>query len=563
MSIWKPIGSALRARPSVSGDAPPGGPDAGQGVDQGAGEITEALPAPGDPSALHGVRRDGERDFAVAASALFWWAGLAFLAIVLAAASAHLFTLLGPSLESAWLRFPDPMPWWCVALTGAIIGGLAFVVRSAWRPDRIDWLLPLGLGLVAVTRMVVIAVVHPAMVGDWANYFDLAQRVADHGPLFSTVPTGMPIVVGLLFRVFGPNVLVGEIANLLFALATGWLVHRLAAATWGRPAGAIALYLYAVSVSQVMMVTVFGTEVIYALAIIAAIAVMLEAVKVRGNIPLAAATGALLAAGQYIRAEAMGLIPAFIILPFLAGLDLRRAALVSSTCVTVFLLLLGPVVAYNRSTYGSWSISTSNFGGWSLLIGTNPTSVGQWNRADQALVPTDSSSREFSDRAMGVAIDRIRAQPLSVVWLSVRKIVPQWAEEDYAASWTLAPAGNRQLDAGPRQVALVSQFVYVGSIAAALAALWMERRRRPLAGLLILLVTGCFALVHTILEAQARYHFFVEPLFLVLAGGWLATRFGPDRAYEEPDRRKRSTAAQSVSVGARSLVSPNRPSLRR
>jgi hypothetical protein len=170
------------------------------------------------------------------------------------------------------------------------------------------------------------------------------------------------------------------------------------------------------------------------------------------------------------------------------------------------------------------SVSTSNFSGWSLLVGTDPMNTGQYNVTDLALVPTDTTSRAFNDQATALALERMRAHPAIVAELAVRKIMPMWASEDYAAVWTL-DLGDPNQDGERATIALTSQLIYTGVLILAAMALWQERRRRSEVLTLIILIIGATALAHTFLEVQPRYHFFIEPMMCILAGVLLAARY--------------------------------------
>jgi 4-amino-4-deoxy-L-arabinose transferase-like glycosyltransferase len=460
---------------------------------------------------------------------LVWAFGLAFIPLIAVAATLYLASASGPALEQLWITFPGTdidWLWASLGIIAALASGLGIALFLS-RGKRQNWLLPYGLILLVVTRVAAIGLIHPPMVGDWLNYYQLAQTVAGSGPSLSDVPTGYPILAAVFFRIFGPNVLIGELINLAASVLTGLLVYRLAARLWGRRAAGLALYLYAISVAQLLMVTVFGTEVLFAAAVLAATLIMLEATGRSGRAGLFTALlcGAILGLSQYVRVDAELVLPAFLILPFLLNIPARKAAELAGACLLAFLLVLGPVVAWNVATYGTVSVSTSNFAGWSLLVGTDLQSNGQWNLADVALRPANTNTREFNDKLMSLAIQRLRAHPGRIATLAVRKIIPMWGNENYAAAWTL-DATNPDLWQERGEIALTSQVTYVAILAFAAAGIWQERRRRPELLTLIILIVGATAIAHVFLEVQPRYHFFVEPMLCILAGGWLAARFG-------------------------------------
>jgi hypothetical protein len=462
-------------------------------------------------------------------SSLAWWFGAAFLPLIAFAAVIHLAAAFGSTFETAWLEFPYSSHvwfWLALAAVAAIVVGLALLLKVVDR-NREAWLLPIGLVVLVLTRLAAIAVVHPPLISDWAKYFRLAQQVQDGGPRFADVPTGLPIIDGLLFRIFGANVLVGEFTNLAASLLTGVVVYLLAKDVFGRRAAGVALYIYATLIAQFLMVTVFGTEVLFAAFVSGAVLLMLRSVQCPGRRALVAAfgAGAALGVSQYIRTDAEYLLPAFLVLPFLAVGSVRRAGQIAAACLVAFMLVVAPVVAWNRTTYGEWSVSTSNFAGWSLLVGTDTATSGQYGASSTSSLPSDTSTREFNDQAMAAALRRLESNPGIIGQLAVAKVVPMWGNENYAAVWVFDQSDATQ-DGARSGVALASQILYVGMLVAAVFGLGLVRGRRPDAITLVLLILGATALAHTFVEVQPRYHFFAEPLLCVLAGGGIVNRLG-------------------------------------
>ena len=453
---------------------------------------------------------------------LTWWLGAAFLPLIAMAAVVHLAAAFGATFETAWLEFPYSSHLWfwlALAAVAAIVVGLALLLTVVDR-SREAWLLPIGLVVLVFTRVAAIAVVHPPLVSDWAKYFRLAHQVQDGGPRFADVPTGLPIIDGLLFRIFGANVLVGEFTNLAASFLTGVVVYLLAKDVFGRRAAGVALYVYATLIAQFLMVTVFGTEVLFAAFVSGAVLLILRSVQSPGRRALVAALGAGAALGvsQYVRTDAEYLLPAFLVLPLLAVGSVRRAGQLAAACLVAFMLVIAPVVAWNHSTYGEWSISTSNFAGWSLLVGTDTATSGQYGVSSTSSLPSDMSTRESNDQAMAAALKRLEAKPSLVAQLAVVKVVPMWGNEDYAAVWVFDQFDAMQ-DGARSGIALASQILYVGMLVVAAIGLGLVRGRRPDAITLVLLILGATALAHIFVEVQPRYHFFAEPLLCVLAGG--------------------------------------------
>ena len=90
----------------------------------------------------------------------------------------------------------------------------------------------------------------------------------------------------------------------------------------------------------------------------------------------------LLGLSQYVRPAGLVIVPAFMLLPFLLDLPRRRAAVAALSRSSPSVFVLAPSVAWQYQRYGRVSLSTSNFDGWSLLVGLNLNSLGQYNREE-------------------------------------------------------------------------------------------------------------------------------------------------------------------------------------
>jgi 4-amino-4-deoxy-L-arabinose transferase-like glycosyltransferase len=449
-------------------------------------------------------------------TALLWGFACIWLAVVAFLASQGLTYFLSLTGQAYGLGWSLATAWWAALPVIAVVGYWAWrrLGDRFWSSKGALWT---GFGLLLATRLVAAVLIDVPLISDFLEYHRLAVSVTAGGPWFSELrPMGYPLMLAGAYKLLGPTTGVGEGLNLLLALGTGALVYGFARRVWSREGGAIALWLYALCPAQALVVTLMGTEVAYAAVFLAAMWAGTEAA--RGKWPPALLTGALLGLAQYIRPTSLALLPALLVLPFLLRQPWKRAMGAAFGMVVAFLLVLAPVAAYNHRVEGKWSLSTSNYGGWSVLVGTNQKHNGAWNVDDVALMAKYTDLREMNRAAQQEGVRRLTSDPAGFIALAGRKFPLMWAQEDYATYWTLGtgPKPDVKLTA---PLMLLSQLFYAFVLVAALLALLLERRRRPAAGLLfgavILTLTG----IHSLMEVQSRYHFYVVPLLIVLAAG--------------------------------------------
>ena len=359
-------------------------------------------------------------------------------------------------------------------------GTLAYCVLAVaclWAAMRVGgpWL---PLIVAASIRLAVIATIHPVLVSDWAKYERLLNQspaAVVYSPMF---PTGLSMILGALYALFGVHPLFSEILNLGAAIGTTWLVYRMA--------GSIPAMMFALMPAQILMTALLSTEVPYAFAL----TLIVWLVVARRSWLLA---GLAVGLSQYLRssAELLALAVAFAYVKRLRQLLLLLAA------ASIALL---PVLAWNLAN-GSISASTSSYLGWQVMIGTNQKYNGAFNDEDLALHGPD-------DFVTGLR--RIVVDPLGFAALVTRKVPVTWGDEGYAPYWTVgsdSPSYSTWL--------ILSQ---LGLTVLAVSALMSTLRAPPSrAGLVSLGILCVFAVAYVFTESQGRYHFYFVPLLAILA----------------------------------------------
>ena len=460
---------------------------------------------------------------------LAWATGALVVGLVALSAGLN----LAGRLNGVWARFPGPLGLrgvFLVALVVALAAAGLWGIKRLWRSGRLSGVaLPVGLGLIVVTRGIAVAVVDAPLASDPLFLHELAVGVTEGACCFAHRPMGYPLLLGLLYGAFGVHVWLGELLNLAASLITGWLLYIVVQRAWGPFVGAIAIYLYAIAPAQTLLTPVILTETVYGALLLAAVVTMTGAV--RGPLVLSAATGLLLALSQYVRATSLALLPAFALLPALVlparGMPaLRPAFLRVVLLAATFIAALIPVAIHNATQHGELSLSTSSYAGWSLFVGANQKHNGRWNAEDAALLAGFPGSTwwDRSEVAGELGLMRITDDPGGFAALALRKFPIMWGDESYGVSYALT--GSRDVGAA-ETLTLLSQAFYAVVTAAAFATLLRDRRARSPAALLIVLIVITVAGVHTLLEVTGRYHAYLVPLFCALASSSIALFIEP------------------------------------
>jgi hypothetical protein len=436
-----------------------------------------------------------------------WGLGLLLLAAIVAWSAFELRRFAGQALAGLDLR---RAAW----IAGSILVAAAMWGAVLWNrgPFRTH---ALATGLVAVlaTRLIDVALVPAPLVSDFLTYNQLGVQISEHGPMLAAVPTGYPMALGVVYALFGAQPVYAQLLNCLIAVATAALVYDTARRLWDGNAARWALWLFALAPAQILMTSVLASEAPYGLLLM--LAVWLAVRLGSRRFAAALAIGGVLAASDYVRATSPALIPAFAVLPFVASVRLRVATAWAAALALAFLLVLVPVVAWNLQRQGVLSISPSNYGGWSLLVGTDPAHNGQYNAALINVVGGTPGTPEFDQRAGQIAIERLRAKPLQFLELAVKKFPLMWAIDNYGVFYTMGTASNSDASAS---LLLLSQAAYLATVGLALAGLWRVRGAVPPAVTTMILILATLVVVHSFLEVEPRYHAYLVPIFCILAG---------------------------------------------
>jgi hypothetical protein len=189
--------------------------------------------------------------------------------------------------------------------------------------------------------------------------------------------------------------------------------------------------------------------------------------------------------------------------------------------VVAFLLALLPAIAWNLERAGTLSISTSDWGGHSMFIGTYEPSGGQYTEEADALLKEISGPMTIAERsALGsdIAMQRIREDLIGMAALGIRKQDALWGTEHYGIQYALRQGlGRRPGHPDASTPILVSQAFYVLVLASAAAGLWLLRRRPDALVPLVVTLIWVVSLMHALVEVRDRHHAYVVPLLLPLS----------------------------------------------
>jgi 4-amino-4-deoxy-L-arabinose transferase-like glycosyltransferase len=398
------------------------------------------------------------------------------------------------------------------------------------------------LGLLTVLpRALWLAGVHPVQVSDFKFYHRLATALADSAIRYQAYlrlfphALGYPFVLSGLYRLFGSHVWVAQVFNIVLFVGIVLVIFLLAGQFMDRRFAILAALIVALWPSQLFYSTLVSTEALFTLLLLSCIGLFYairNSSRLLPGIAQFTALGVLAALTNAIRPFGFLFLIAVFIYYFVfsplvsGGVKPRLFKLVFYACVCCGYLLTSSFVHYLTVRTVQGNVARS-FLGYSILVGANVEAGGTWNQGDSNLqgslyqdgkVNPDQVNRIL----MGYALKRIASSPVAFLKLQLPKNRSMWQNDRYGIYWNKtfldeANPGfiNSNLLEKLNPISDIYYFVIlICCILGSLLGAW--KRESGLMALVGLIILGTI-LIFVFTEVQERYHYYMLPLFALLA----------------------------------------------
>jgi 4-amino-4-deoxy-L-arabinose transferase-like glycosyltransferase len=363
---------------------------------------------------------------------------------------------------------------------------------------------------------------------------------SERGILTAYWPVGYPAFLALLFKVFGPSILTAQLANLILAAGSFWLLYLVVRSFLHDELVARAsVALIAVYPNNLAYVPLVLTETLYTFLLLAACYCLLHR-KQWLHLILA---GCVFGLATLVKTQTLLFIPLLAALAFIDGWSIKNWARVFARIMTVILISLIVVTPWalrNYKVFGHFVLATN--GGNALLESNNPSVVGdylhntsvedplykkgQWSVENQ--MPADL-------RARALATGWIKDNPWQFVGLIPKKLFRLWAPDGEGEWFYQDTPFYQQYSLYFRMVRFANQAYYAIGLLLFPLALWrlFSMRASPINYLGVAVVLG-FTLQCIVFSGQSRYHFPAMPFVLAYAA-WVVMRPAGSRTTNQED----------------------------
>jgi len=290
---------------------------------------------------------------------------------------------------------------------------------------QIRWLLALILFIAFTLRITSIFYLQLYPSSDAFEFHTLAKNLSEgRGFTLDNIPTayrapGYPLFLAVLYKLFGPNILIGQIAQAGLETIQCFLLFLLGRKLFSSLAGLISACFWAAFPVSVIQSNFLMPEPLFILLMGTALVIIFSNYfkSYTGKISL----GLIIGCGSLIK-------PFFILAPFslLFWMILKKTALKEiidtiSIVSIVAALTISPWLIKNISQFNKPMISSN--GGINFWIGNNPDATGGF-RFQSVNNPFDSISSEIDRDRVGyqLGLKFIKEQPIKAITLLPKKL---------------------------------------------------------------------------------------------------------------------------------------------
>jgi hypothetical protein len=416
--------------------------------------------------------------------------------------------------------------WFLVASTAGLVL-LAGARKGLEHGSDQTFRLVLG-GAILLSRLCWVLWMPTLPVSDFEEYQGSAAQMARGVWAFPAYQEGgYPLLLSVLFRVWGAGPWPAKGLNIVLSIGTGLLLFEIGRHSLGPGLARTAALLFALWPAQVMFSSVLASELPFTALLYAALLLLLVRQKSHTrSLAVLALAGVLMGLSNAVRPAAIPVL-CISVLWLLGRPGASRTRLFGALALACgFSLAFGAYLAL-QARLGGIPPSRSSLP-INILCGSNPRSGGLWNPEDAALaraLVAERGARGAILGALGVAWERVGSHPRLLLGLLRTKFHLMWGTDNFGAFWSTAVVqptrAGLALQAHARLLAAASHVFWSVVLAlGALGGLYYVRGPLPDGGVLLFAILLGFVLLHTLLEVQARYHYpWAGVLFLAAARG--------------------------------------------
>ncbi|MDL1892005.1 phospholipid carrier-dependent glycosyltransferase [Sphingobacteriales bacterium CHB3] len=394
-----------------------------------------------------------------------------------------------------------------------------------WLKSYQDVLLIVLIGF--ILRVSLVGYLHlQGYTGDEREYISLAAKLAqgqafvDSNGEWSTKAPLWPLLLSIIFRVFGDELLVPHILGCFLGGLAIWLGFVLSLdLTGSRFVALIAAAFIAVYPGLVIYSTLLQTESLYIVFVLASF-ILLERQRKHPTLSTGVLVGVMAGLATLTRAVFFGFF--VFLIAALAILYRKQPGSYAgslSIAAVAWLIVLTPWTIRNCNIHGEL-VPISSWGGMSMLLGNNPYSTGTWSSKpgfeewfmlkakENNLDLTQSTETERSAFGRKLAVEYVLSEPENAAKLALKKFYMHG----------VYPISNTDSDTRLQAVCVAGDIVMY--LFAGFGLILMGWRKEGFVPIILAMVF--FTTMQVLLHCEARYRLPLMPFAAIFAAGGVA-----------------------------------------
>lgn len=351
---------------------------------------------------------------------------------------------------------------------------------------------------------------------------------------------GFSVYCAVLYLLFGSNILVVKVSNVIMSLGITILIYFIAAKIFNEKAARISSFLYAIYIHSIIINSLYTNQVVSAFFIYLGILIIVYG-KGWANYLF---SGISIAIGHIMRPEGsftLCVVAVGLVLCNIAKLLKQReifsrsrrikssdiVSMLSKIAVFAFSFIL--IVQLFSYVLKALDITDYNFGNrnvyWKFMVGLNPSTNGGYSEEDVKILLGCPVGEDLYRLEKDIIRNRL-SNKRELIELMVRKFNAMWVDNDstiyFAVPGTTLTADKENLIIRLEKI----QYSLVMFLVCITVILSIKNKRDDWNLLIImLLITANFA-IYLFIEIQTRYRYFILPSFFILCGYGLAAVAG-------------------------------------
>lgn len=361
---------------------------------------------------------------------------------------------------------------------------------------------------------------------------------------------GFSVYCAVLYLVFGSNILVVKVFNVIMSLGITILIYFITAKIFNEKAARISSFLYAIYIQSIIFNSMLTNQVVSAFFIYLGILI----IAYKRGWPYYLLSGISMAIGHIMRPEgsfALYIIAFALILCNILNESKRelfsgRGILKSSDTISllsrvaVFVLSFNLIIQLFSFSLKAADITDYNFGNrnvyWKFVLGLNSSTNGGYSNEDVKILNTYPVGEELYRAEKQVIRERL-SNKRELIYLMVRKFNIMWTHKDstiqFISPGTQLTEKQMNYIIGFEKIQYTLMLFFV----CLTAFLSIKSKRDDLNLFVIMMLIAVNFGIYLFIEIQTRYRYFIIPAFFILSGYSLAKILGRIEGFIRPRSR--------------------------